>query len=218
MAHGELGDFAAGKQVLRSSLKRAAQRDDKLVVATVQIYLALILAYHADPADAEEAHQHSQAILDASPSPIYSGMARTALSQLAFAQGRLDEAEAESRQATGLLLMFRPYAMAARVYRINALLGLGRVEEAQKVADEVLEDLQAIGCAGFCEVRARLSIAEARHAAGHMDAASRELQEAVRQLELRSTDIPDEAGKQRFLTAVPENARALALAQAWLHR
>jgi hypothetical protein len=42
------------------------------------------------------------------------------------------------------------------------------------------------------------------------------LKEALEQIEIRASTIPDAAWKEQFLTRRPENIRASELARAWL--
>jgi hypothetical protein len=62
----------------------------------------------------------------------------------------------------------------------------------------------------------RLAHAEALHATGARDAAHRAIAGARTRLVSVADRIADPAYRRSFLDSVPENARTLALAQAWL--
>jgi hypothetical protein len=62
----------------------------------------------------------------------------------------------------------------------------------------------------------RLARAEALHASGAHDAARRAITSAREYLHAIARRIDDPAYRQSFLERVPENARILALARAWL--
>jgi hypothetical protein len=62
----------------------------------------------------------------------------------------------------------------------------------------------------------RLARAEALHAIGALDAARAAIGEARTWLHAVAAKIQDPAYRASFLEAVPENARILALARAWL--
>ena len=72
------------------------------------------------------------------------------------------------------------------------------------------------GCGMFRGALIRLARAEALHAAGALDAAHAAIAEARAWLHAVAAKISDPAFRASFLEAVPENARIIALAQAWL--
>jgi hypothetical protein len=61
-----------------------------------------------------------------------------------------------------------------------------------------------------------LVCAEARLAAGETDRAVRTIADARERLLSQASRIDDAALRETFLAAVPENARTLRLAEAWL--
>jgi eukaryotic-like serine/threonine-protein kinase len=62
----------------------------------------------------------------------------------------------------------------------------------------------------------RLARAEALHATGAIDAARAAIDDARARLYGLAEKIPDLAYRRSFLERVPENARTLVLAGAWL--
>ncbi len=71
-------------------------------------------------------------------------------------------------------------------------------------------------CGMFRGAFVRLAHAEALHATGAHDAARRAITDARARLFTIAGRIADPAYKTSFLEDVPENARTLALARAWL--
>jgi hypothetical protein len=96
-------------------------------------------------------------------------------------------------------------------------LAQGRPDEARATAEDAISRYSATGgCGMFRGAFVRLAHAEALHATGAHDAARRAIAEARVQL-LRIADrIDDPAYRQSFLDSVPENARTLVLASAWI--
>jgi hypothetical protein len=72
------------------------------------------------------------------------------------------------------------------------------------------------GCGIFRGAFVRLAHAEALHATGAHDAARHAIADARTRLLDIAQRIPDPDYRKSFLEHVPENARTLALARAWL--
>jgi hypothetical protein len=72
------------------------------------------------------------------------------------------------------------------------------------------------GCGLFRGALVRLVHAEALHASGAQDAARRAIGDAAARLGAMAGRISDPDYRRSFLEDVPENARTLTLARAWL--
>lgn len=72
------------------------------------------------------------------------------------------------------------------------------------------------GCGLYRGAFVRLAHAEALHASGSLTAARIAIAEARASLLATAAKIPDPDHRRSFLAEVPENARTLALALAWL--
>jgi eukaryotic-like serine/threonine-protein kinase len=93
----------------------------------------------------------------------------------------------------------------------------GRAEDARAAAEDALARITAMsGCGLFRGAFVRLAHAEALHATGAGDAARRAIDDARARLLATASRIDDPAYRRSFLEDVPENARTLALARAWL--
>jgi hypothetical protein len=96
-------------------------------------------------------------------------------------------------------------------------LAQGRAEDALAAAEDAIARWTAMGgCGLFRGAFVLLAHAEALHAAGADDRARQAITEARARLLAIAARIPDPAYRQSFLENVPENARTMALARAWL--
>ncbi|HEX7837467.1 MAG TPA: hypothetical protein VF469_08390, partial [Kofleriaceae bacterium] len=96
-------------------------------------------------------------------------------------------------------------------------LAQGRAGEALAAAEDAMSRCTAMGgCGMFRGVFVRLAHAEALHATSAHDAVRRAIADARTHLLAIADKIPDPAYRQSFVENVPENARTLALARAWL--
>jgi hypothetical protein len=138
------------------------------------------------------------------------------LGSTAMARGDAAGAERHAREAGERIAMLLPHRPWYQALLLRALIAQGRSAEAADVAREGLGLLKTLGGAGFSEVPFRVAAAEALHAAHDIEAARRALKEALEQIEIRASTIPDAAWKEQFLTRRPENIRASELARAWL--
>jgi len=96
------------------------------------------------------------------------------------------------------------------------LLQQGRRHEALIAAREAHDLFDALGGVEEGESQIRLQLAEALHANGDGDGARDAIRRAHDRLLERATKITDAGWRASFLENLPENARTLALAQAWL--
>jgi hypothetical protein len=96
-------------------------------------------------------------------------------------------------------------------------LAQGRTAEALAATeDAVTREATMGGCGMFRGAFVHLSHAEALHATGAHDAARRAIADARARLYTIAAKIADPDYQTSFLAHVPENARTLALAHAWL--
>jgi eukaryotic-like serine/threonine-protein kinase len=132
-----------------------------------------------------------------------------------LARGRTREAEESVRKACELVSVVPPYALLGLTGLINVRIQQGRATDACAHAEEGLRILSSLGGAGCTEVPFRVAAAEAWYAAGDLAMAREALREALRQIDIRASKIPDAALREQFLAGRPENVRASALARAW---
>ncbi|HEU4731834.1 MAG TPA: hypothetical protein VFT22_28260, partial [Kofleriaceae bacterium] len=92
-----------------------------------------------------------------------------------------------------------------------------RAEDALAAAEDAVARCASMGgCGLFRGAFVRLTHAEALHATGAHDAARHAISGARARLLTIASRIADPAYRRSFLEDIPENARTLALARAWL--
>ena len=143
------------------------------------------------------------------------GRGRWALANALCRMGDLEGAEREIPLALAMLPPLEHPGVLATLSAIR--LAQGRADDARTVAEDAMARYQAMGgCAMFRAASVRLAHAEALHATGAHDAARRAIADARARLVAIADKIADPAYKTSFLEDVPENARTLALAHAWI--
>lgn len=215
MTLAELGDSAAGEKELRDTLRLPICEEAELYKGNLQAYLALLLVRREEQRNLDEVDVLAKTVLEARMSPIYAGLAKTALAHAALLRGRADHAAEEARQAIDLTQPMRPCQLDAQGILIRALLQDGRTAEACALGEEVWQTLDLLSGLGYGEIPLRLTVAEARHANGDTAGARQAIQQACRQLRKRTESIPEPEWRHRFTTKVPANARVLHLAASW---
>jgi hypothetical protein len=129
-----------------------------------------------------------------------------------------DFAGAERELTTVLGMQVPPLEHPGVLGTLSALrLAQGRGDEALAAAEDASARCAAMGgCGMFRGAFVRLAHAEALHATGAQDAARRAIAGARGRLLTSAARIADPAYRTSFLAGVPENARTLELAHAWL--
>jgi hypothetical protein len=143
------------------------------------------------------------------------GRGRWVLAEVLRRMGDLDGAD---REIEGALRMVVPLDRPGALGTLAMLrLAQGRAAEALAAAEEAASTCSRMGgCGQFRDAFARLARAEALHATGAADEARAAIADARARLLAVAGRVPDAGYRERFLAAVPENARTLALARAWL--
>jgi eukaryotic-like serine/threonine-protein kinase len=118
----------------------------------------------------------------------------------------------------GLLHNTPPLRAPAMAVLARALIGLGpgHAAEALDAAREALSTLESLDAIEEGESLVRLTYAEALAAAGDAAAAAAAIARARDSVFARAEGLRDPARRSRFLRDVPENARTVELARAWL--
>ena len=148
--------------------------------------------------------------------PLEEGRGCWALAEVLRRDGDLDGADRELQTALAMAVpLDRPGVLAT----LSALpLAQGRAEDALAAAEDAMSRYQAMGgCGMFRGAFVRLTHAEALHATGAHEAAARAIADARARLLAIAAKVADPDYKASFLERVPENARTLALADAWLN-
>jgi tetratricopeptide (TPR) repeat protein len=140
---------------------------------------------------------------------------RWVLAEVLRRDGDLDGADREIQIALAMAVPLDQPGVLATLSAIR--LAQGRAEEALVAAEDAMARYQAMGaCGTFRAAFVRLAHAEALHATGAHEAAGGAIADARVRLRAIADRIGDPDYQASFLERVPENARTLALADAWL--
>jgi eukaryotic-like serine/threonine-protein kinase len=208
-----LGELAGAERVLEDIV--AADESLGMVSAWRRFSLAWL---RADRGVLDEARVLATQLIDdghAHHLPLDEARGRWVLAEVLRRMGDLAGAEREIQAALEMMTALEhPGALAT----LSALrLAQGRAVDALTAADDAVSRCTTVGgCGMFRGAFVRLAHAEALHATGAHDAARHAIAEARTRLLTIAGRIADPEYKQHFLEHVPENARTLALAQAWL--
>jgi tetratricopeptide (TPR) repeat protein len=209
-----LGASAAAERVLEP----IAAADEALGVASYlrRFGLSWLLA---DRGALDEARSLAAQLTEhgrATHNALEEGRGRWVLAEVLRRIGDLDGAERELQPAIGMAV---PLEHPGVLGTLSALrLAQGRTEDALAAAEDAVARCTAMGgrCGMFRGAFVRLAHAEAFHATGAHDAARRAITDARTRLFALAAQIADPDYRRSFLDSVPENARTLALARAWL--
>jgi hypothetical protein len=155
----------------------------------------------------EDGHAHRN--------PLDEGRGRWVLAEVLRRMGDLEGAEREVQPALRMAMPLEHPGVQGTLSAIR--LAQGRPEEALAAAKDAVARCTAMGgCGMFRGAFVRLVHAEALHATGAHDTARRTIAEARTHLLDIASRIANPGFRQSFLENVPENARTLELARAWL--
>ncbi|HLL01700.1 MAG TPA: protein kinase [Myxococcaceae bacterium] len=212
-----LGEVPEAVAVMHQALEGARRSGQGYAITYSQMHLALVLVLSSEPAHHEEAHQLAARALETEQvNVLQRGLAHLALAKVAAARAQLPEAEAQARRACEVLNRFVPYQLIARATLCSVLLAAQRAAQARAEAEQGVQGLERIGGAGATTVGMWLALAEACFAQADVEPGEAALRQALRCVSLRAGDIPEPRARERFLSQVPENARAQQLAlQRW---
>ncbi|AKT37089.1 serine/threonine-protein kinase PknK [Chondromyces crocatus] len=142
--------------------------------------------------------------------------ARCTLALVLLRLGELEEAEREAKHAVQVCDASLPARCTALAVLAQTRLWQARAGEALGPATEAMQTLTDLGGLDEGEALVRLVYAEAQRACGQERAALEAISAARWRLLERAALIADETWRRRFLEAVPENNRTMALSKRWL--
>ncbi|WP_437912983.1 protein kinase [Sorangium sp. So ce302] len=214
-AYVELGVHDRAEEILRALLPEGSSRADasgrmarwwRAVLRSACGLLDEAITDIADLASALAVQQNRD----------FERLTRLLHASLLYRRGDLAAAEREALAGIEELAMPSLARDWARSVLARVRLAQGRAAEAAAIAEDLLARLQALGLRPPEATELTLAHAEALHAAGSTDEARAALAAARADLLARADRIPDVEIRRCFLENVPENARLLVLAGAWL--
>ncbi len=192
---------------------------DDLVAAIRSLYLTLVLIERGSLAEAQRLAEQRLAQARArqrADDPRREAEARWLLGTIAARAGDLEAAERELSACLPLLALLPLQWQIAAPRLALVYLAKGRVDEGLALARAALQAQRDQGGFGQRGTLVQLACAEALAAAGEREAAAAGIAAARDALLARAARIEDEATRRAFLSEVPENARVLTLAEAWV--
>ncbi|WP_437593715.1 serine/threonine-protein kinase [Sorangium sp. So ce1000] len=205
--YAELGELGAAESALRAALE-AADRMGLRELETVALHnLGHALGQLGKLDEAQLVERRAVEAFQQRGDLRMEGVARTYLAKIALLSGDAATAEREARAAEAALHVAPRLRAPAVAVRARALLAAGEVAAALGAARAAFGELAALGSLEEGESLVRLAYAEALAASGAHGEASAVLSEARELLLARARRIADPRRRERFLTAVPENAR-----------
>ncbi len=210
----EIGDNELAAATLKEALAAAEQLGLRNVVLTAKHNLGLVLSRLQLHAEAERVERDAAESFTQLGNRRMAGASWEYLALILDGAARFAEAEVAARRALAvaqeapLLPLNEAESLAILA---QTLLHQGRGAEALAVASDGLAKLEALGGIDDGEAIIRLNYVEALLAVGQHDAAREAIERARARLLTRAGHFNDVAVQQKFLAAVPENARTLAL-------
>ncbi|WP_437693236.1 serine/threonine-protein kinase [Sorangium sp. So ce176] len=212
--YAELGELGAAESVLRAALE-VADRLGLRELATVAMHnLGHVLGQLGKLDEAQLVERRAVEAFQQRGDLRMEGVARTYLAKIALLAGDAATAEREALAAEAALHVAPRLRAPAVAVRARALLAAGEVPAALGAARAAFGELAALGSLEEGESLVRLAYAEALAASGAHREAAAVFAEARESLLARADRIADPRRRERFLTAVPENARIVRGAAA----
>jgi hypothetical protein len=208
ITQSDMGDFDAGERMLRDGIALSLELRDTFLLLNLTTYLGLSISMRRDPAFSEEARRIAKEVAGYGAGPAYDAIALMIVASVELGEGNFKEAEEAARTSRDLYAAMPPYRPVSTGILIDALREQGRAVEACDLVDEELLFISSFGGVGWAEIPFRVAAVEALTAAGRPEAAEAALRATLDRIDLRAKKIPDLALRERFLSALPENARA----------
>ncbi|MSP92451.1 MAG: serine/threonine-protein kinase PknK [Myxococcales bacterium] len=208
----QCGEFDRAEALLRVQAASAEKAGLSFLKLVVDHNLGTVLALCGDIEAGVALKESAVRRLAQSGHPRLDGNVRAALAEVLWMAGRLAEAEDEALAAVALLPPFPPTHAYSLGVLARVQLDLNRPAEALASASLGMAIVDRLGGLEEGEDLLRLVWAEALAACGRSADARVALQTAVRRLHTRAADIPDAAGRARFLRCTPARAQTFARA------
>jgi eukaryotic-like serine/threonine-protein kinase len=204
-----LGDLEQAERDGLEAYALGKESNDEYHAALGNYYVALALS--EQPERFAEAERFAAGVRPGI-GPLDEPLWLSLTSRIALTRGDFGAAEAGARKARAALLVLPPWGLLSSSQLLEALVHLGRADEAASIAREDLVLMDRIGSPMFTEIPFRVAVAIALNASGDASGARASLAIALRELDARAAAIPELRRRELFL-ARRENRRALELAR-----
>ena len=212
-----LGAYAEAEEALRGA-HESAERMGLGTIAPLALHnLGGVLHRLGRIDEARTVEEQAVLAFERARDPRLEGASRVYLSRILLAAGDAAGAEAEARLVAESAASPAPLRAGAFAALAEALLVDGRLDEALAASSEAWTMLASLGSVEDFETLIGLVHAEVLFAAGDLAAARATVADLRRRILARAARLGERA-RARFLAAVPDNARCLALAEAWRAR
>ncbi|WP_437684232.1 protein kinase domain-containing protein [Sorangium sp. So ce131] len=213
LAHIDLGAYEEARGLLGVALAEAGRLELRLVAATAKYCLGTALARLGAFREAERVAVEAIEGFVAQGDERRAAGSRAVLADILRAAGDCERAELEARRAVDAgPPAWKPVFLATLA---DVLLARGQASEALVVA-RAAEHAAASRSDSVGEAKVRLAVAEALASTGDVDGARIAIAAARERLLGRAARIAAADLRRSFLQRVPENARTLERARAWL--
>jgi tetratricopeptide (TPR) repeat protein len=209
-----MGAYAEAEEALRGA-HESAERMGLGTIAPLALHnLGGVLHRLGRLVEARAAETEAVLAFERAKDPRLEGASRIYLSRILLTAGDAAGAVAEARRTAEAPATPPPLRAGALAALGQALLRQGHVAEALAAASEAQTMLTALGAVEDFDAVIGLVHAEALHASGDVAGARAAIADTRGRIESRASRLGPRA-RARFLEAVPDNARCLALAEAW---
>lgn len=209
----ELGRLEEAEACIQQIMATARKMDLKYMLGGSLQALTNILAYKGSFAEARAVGQEGIAVNRTQNDRRFQGCAEAYLSVTEYLAGDYARAEQYARAALTTWETVHAVLPFARALLARALLAQGHKAEALSTARDAYAEFERIGIVDDGEATIRLALAECLLVSGDRLAAKEVLAAATRQVHAWAATIEDFAGRQAYLTRIPEHRRILELAQ-----
>jgi tetratricopeptide (TPR) repeat protein len=211
----ELGDYPEAERMLTEALATAERLGLTHAAAGARHNLGLVLARRGRVPEALDMQERALEVFRVQDRRLEGG-ARVALALIHEIAGSLDAAEREARAALELLSEAAPPLVPVALAALGSIrLGKGHADEALELGERALAVAEATGGIEYGESLVRLVHALALYQSGRGDAARAAIAVARERVLAQAAELDTQLARC-FVENVPDNARILELAAAWL--
>jgi tetratricopeptide (TPR) repeat protein len=214
-AYCELGLYEEAERPLRGAMETADRMGLGSVSAVAKQNLAMALARQGRVAEARALVEDALGVFRAQGDRRMEMAAAITLAQVLKVMNDLEAAEHTARAAAHVAAA-PPDRCQALGALADVLLSRRKFAEALAAAKESTELLESLGGIDEGEALVRLVYAKSLAANGLLDEAKAAAGAARERLRARAATMRDPQRKKTFLEKVPDNARTMELAHAWL--